>query len=167
MGFSPAQGERVLFSDHPSWKAIIPFYLKGLGIAVLAGFLASLIGVGFFRIFLVAFIIIGVTALLGFVKRWATVYTISDRRLNIKRGVFAREIQETRLERIQNVSFTQSALQRVLDVGDVDFDTASAGDDNLFIFGGVDSPAEVVNQVDAAIRAGNSSPDRPGPPSPV
>ena len=162
MVFSPAQGERVIFTDHPSWKAIIPFYLKGLGIAVLAGFLASLIDVGFLRVFVIAFVIIGVTALLGFVKRWATVYTISDRRLNVKRGVFAREIQETRLERIQNVSFTQSSLQRILGIGDVDFDTASAGDGSLFVFGGVDRPEEVVNQVDAAIHAGNRSPGAPG-----
>ena len=159
MGFSPAQGERVIFSGHPSWKAIISFYLKGLGIAVLIGLLAGLIGVGFLRIFLVALIVIGVTALLGFVKRWATVYTISDRRLNIKRGVFAREIQETRLDRIQNVSFTQSALQRMLGIGDVDFDTASASGGNLFVFGGVDRPEEVVNQVDAAVRVG--TPDAP------
>ena len=148
----------MIFSGHPSWKAIIPFYLKGLGIAVLAGFLASLIDLGFMRVFLIAFIIIGATALIGFVKRWATVYTISDRRLNIKRGVFAREIQETRLERIQNVSFTQGALQRILGVGDVDFDTASAGDGNLFVFGGVDRPEQVVEQVNAAVHAGTSGP---------
>ena len=156
MGFSPAQGERVIFSDHPSWKAILPFYLKGIGIAVLAGFLASLIGIGFLRVFLIVFVVIGATAVLGFVKRWATVYTISDRRLNIKRGVFAREIQETRLDRIQNVSFTQSALERVLGIGSVDFDTASGSDSNLFVFGGVDSPEEVVGQVDDAIRSGQS-----------
>lgn len=156
MGFNPAQGERVIFSDHPSWKAIFPFYLKGLGIAVLAGLLASLVGVGFLRVFLIAFIIIGLTALIGFAKRWATVYTISDRRLNIKRGVFAREIQETRLERIQNVYFTQSALERLLGIGNVDFDTASGAEGNLFVFGGVDRPEDVVEQVDAAVRSNQS-----------
>lgn len=156
MGFNPAQGERVIFSDHPSWKAIIPFYLKGLGLAILAGILASLIGLGFLKVSLIAFVIIGLTALIGFVKRSATMYTISDRRLNIKRGVFAREIQETRLERIQNVYFTQSALERILGVGNVDFDTASAGEGNLFVFGGVDRPEDVVNQVDAAVRSSQS-----------
>lgn len=162
MSFTPAQGERVIFSDHPSWKAILSFYLKGIGIAVLVGFLASLLNLGFLKVFLIAFVIIGLTAVLGFVKRWATVYTISDRRLNIKRGVFAREIQETRLERIQNVSFTQSALERALGIGSVDFDTASAGDNNLFVFGGVDRPEEVVTQVDEAIRSSQSETPRSG-----
>ena len=150
-----------MFSDHPSWKAIIPFYLKGLGLAVVASILASLLGLGFVKVFLIALVIIGLTALIGFVKRSATVYTISDRRLNIKRGVFAREIQETRLERIQNVYFTQSALERMLGIGNVDFDTASASEGNLFVFGGVDRPEEVVNQVDAAVRSSRSgAPDQ-------
>ena len=59
------------------------------------------------------------------------------------------EIQETRLERVQNVNYEQSALQRMLQVGDVDFDTA-AGDDYNFIFVGVADPAEVVDMVDRA-----------------
>jgi uncharacterized membrane protein YdbT with pleckstrin-like domain len=100
MGFSPAQGERVIFSDRPSWKAILSFYLKGIAIAVLVCILASLVGLRFLPVSLIAFVIIGGTVLFGFVKRWSTVYTISDRRLNISRGVFAREIQEARLERI-------------------------------------------------------------------
>lgn len=157
MSFTPAPGERVIFSGHPSWKAIIPFYLKGIGIAVLAGLIASLVDLGFFRIFLLVFIVFGITALIGFVKRWATIYTISDRRLNIKRGVFAREIQETRLDRIQNVAFTQGAVQRLLGIGDVDFDTASTGGSNMFVFGGVDRPEDVVAQVDEAIRTGRQT----------
>ncbi len=161
MGFSPAQGERVIFSDRPSWKAILSFYLKGIVIAVLVCILASLVGLGFLPVSLIAFVIIGVTVLFGFVKRWSTVYTISDRRLNISRGVFAREIQEARLERIQNISFTQSPLERILGIGNVDFDTASTGDGNLFVFGGVDNPQEVVDQVDAALRSFERNP--PGP----
>lgn len=156
MSFTPAPGERVIFSGHPSWKAIIPFYAKGIGIAVIAGLLASLFGLGFLQVFLIVVIIFGVTTLLGFVKRWATIYTISDRRLNIKRGVFAREIQETRLDRIQNVAFTQGAIQRLLGIGDVDFDTASTDGANMFVFGGVDGPQTVVDQVDEAIRRGQA-----------
>ena len=70
-------------------------------------------------------------------------YTITTRRLHIKRGIISREIQETRLERVQNVNYNQSVLQRMLQVGDVDFDTA-AGDDYNFIFAGVANPDEVV-----------------------
>ena len=90
--------------------------------------------------------------LVGFIKRVTDHYTITNRRLHIKRGIVSREIQETRLERVQNVNYRQSVYQRMLQVGDVDFDTA-AGDDYNFVFAGVADPAEVVEQVDQATHA--------------
>src|SRR5205814_4714212 len=90
--------------------------------------------------------------LAGFVKRIFTNYTITNRRLHIRRGIVSREIQETRLERVQNVNYNQSILQRLLQVGDVDFDTA-AGDDYNFVFAGVADPEEVVERVDRATHA--------------
>ena len=96
---------------------------------------------------------IGLTVLAGFVKRVATTYTITDRRLNIKRGIVSREIQETRLERVQNVNYSQSVYQRIMQIGDVDFDTA-AGDDYNFIFAGVADPGDVVHRVDQATGTG-------------
>ena len=92
---------------------------------------------------------IALTVLVGFVKRVATTYTITNRRLNIKRGIVSREIQETRLERVQNVNYRQSVYQRLMQIGDVDFDTA-ATDDYNFVFVGVADPAEVVHPVDQA-----------------
>jgi uncharacterized membrane protein YdbT with pleckstrin-like domain len=56
------------------------------------------------------------------------------------------------LERVQNVNYEQSVLQRMLQVGDVDFDTA-AGDDFNFVFAGVANPDEVVERVDRATHA--------------
>ena len=87
--------------------------------------------------------------LAGFVRRVATTYTITNRRLNIKRGIVSREIQETRLERVQNVNYRQSVYQRLMQIGDVDFDTA-ATDDYNFVFVGVAEPAAVVHAVDQA-----------------
>ena len=94
------------------------------------------------------------TILAGFVKRVATSYTITDRRLHIKRGIVSRTIQETRLERVQNVNYHQTVMQRMLQVGDVDFDTA-AGDDYNFVFSGVAEPADVVHMVDSATHRGD------------
>ena len=92
------------------------------------------------------------TVLIGFVRRMATTYTITSRRLNIRRGVLSREIQETRLERVQNVNYRQTVYQRVMRIGDVDFDTA-ASDDYDFVFVGVADPGEVVHRVDQATGA--------------
>lgn len=142
-------GEQVIFQGHPSWRAILGFYLKGILIAAILGVIAKLLGTSSATVFLVVLILIALTVLIGFVKRVATTYTITDRRLNIKRGIVSREIQETRLERVQNVNYRQSVYQRLMQIGDVDFDTA-ATDDYNFVFAGVANPSDVVHRVDQA-----------------
>lgn len=161
MGINLHPGEQVLFEGHPSWRSILAFYLKGLLIAAVLGAIVALgtriiddeVREGL--VFGVVLVVIVLTVLVGFIKRVATTYTITDRRLNIKRGLISREIQETRLERVQNVNYRQSAIQRLLQVGDVDFDTA-AGDDYNFVFSGVADPSDVVHRVDVATGQGNT-----------
>jgi uncharacterized membrane protein YdbT with pleckstrin-like domain len=153
-----APGEQVMFQGHPSWRSIIAFYVKGLFIVLIAAFVVGIVtnitgdetDAGL--VALVAVVGVAVIVLAGLIKRITVHYTITTRRLHIKRGIISREIQETRLERVQNVNYDQSALQRLLQVGDVDFDTA-AGDDYNFIFAGVANPDEVVEQVDRATHA--------------
>ena len=151
----------MLFEGHPSWRSIIDFYLKGLLATALVCFLVAVVTeiAGERKdslVVLLAIAGVGATVLIGFVKRVATSYTITNRRLHIKKGIVSRTIQETRLERVQNVNVTQGVLQRVFQIGDVDFDTA-AGDDYNFTFSGVAEPQEVVEKVDEATRSLQSS----------
>ncbi|MGN6274944.1 MAG: PH domain-containing protein [Solirubrobacterales bacterium] len=148
MSLNLSPGEQVLFEGHPSWRAIIGFYLKGLLGAVVLGVIAKLVD-GNASAFVVILVVLAITLLVGFVKRVATTYTITNRRLNIKRGIVSREIQETRLERVQNVNYRQTIYQRLMQIGDVDFDTA-ATDDYNFVFVGVADPGDVVQAVDRA-----------------
>jgi uncharacterized membrane protein YdbT with pleckstrin-like domain len=150
-------GEQVIFEGHPSWRSILGFYIKGIlltaAIALLVGLATSLFGdeVDTGLVTIVAVVGVALTVLIGFIKRIATDYVITDRRLHIKRGIISRTIQETRLVRVQNVNYNQGVLDRILQIGDVDFDTA-AGDDYNFVFAGVAQPEEVVHQVDRATR---------------
>ena len=157
MALNLSPGERMIFQGHPSWRAILGFYLKGVLVAAIVGVIAKLFDAGSGTVFLIVLVIVGLTVLIGFVKRVATTYTITDRRLNIKRGIVSREVQETRLERVQNVNYRQSVYQRVMQIGDVDFDTA-ATDDYNFVFAGVANPAEVVHRVDQATGVSHPSP---------
>jgi len=145
-------GERVIYEGHPSWRAILGFYLKGFLIgAVIAAICAAVDSTG-----TAAGVFVGIAALtilIGFVRRVATVYTITDRRLNIKKGIIARKVQETRLGRVQNANFTQGFIARVLQVGDVEFTTAGTEESN-FVFAGVGQPEDVVQKVDVATHAG-------------
>ena len=147
-----------MFQGHPSWRAIIAFYIKGLFLVLAAAFVVAIAtdiagdGTDSGLVALVAVVGVAIVVLAGFIKRVTVHYTITTRRLHIKRGIISREIQETRLERVQNVNYEQSPVQRLLQVGDVDFDTA-AGDDYNFIFAGVANPDEVVERVDRATHA--------------
>ena len=141
-------GETVIYEGHPSWRAILGFYLTGIIVAVIVAIVASLVDETSTAV-LIAAAIIGITIVAGFVKRVATTYTITDRRLNIKVGIIARKIQETRLQRVQNVNFTQGVYERIMQIGNVEFDTAGTEESN-FVFAGVAQPEHVVEQVDRA-----------------
>jgi uncharacterized membrane protein YdbT with pleckstrin-like domain len=154
-------GERVIFEGHPSWRSILDFYLKGFLLTALvclavAGVTAVTGDVDKGLVAIVAVVGVALTILVGFIKRVATSYTITDHRLHIKRGIVSREVQETRLERVQNVNYRQGLFQRMLQIGDVDFDTA-AGDDYNFVFAGVAEPADVVHVVDEATHGGSGT----------
>jgi uncharacterized membrane protein YdbT with pleckstrin-like domain len=142
-------GERVIYQGHPSWRAIIGFYLKGAAVGAAAGVLAGLINEGVGLGIVTFIVILAVTILVGFIKRVATVYTITDRRLNIKVGIIARKVQETRLQRVQNVNYNQGVYERIMQIGDVEFTTAGTDESN-FVFAGVAQPEEVVQNVEQA-----------------
>jgi uncharacterized membrane protein YdbT with pleckstrin-like domain len=152
-------GEQVLYEGHPSWRSILDFYIKGILatalICLLVALATGVIGDEANKGLVTGIALVGValTILIGFIRRVATSYTITNRRLHIKRGIVSRTIQETRLERVQNVNYQQSVLQRMLQIGNVDFDTA-AGDDYNFVFSGVADPGDVVHMVDDATRRG-------------
>jgi uncharacterized membrane protein YdbT with pleckstrin-like domain len=165
-----APGEHLLFKGHPSWRSILGFYVKGLLLAVVAAAIAA----GVTRIadhkvkwaivavaFVVVFAVVVIVALL---TRIGTTYTISNQRLSIRRGIVSRERQETRLDRVQNVNTRQTAFQRLMQVGTVDFDTAGS-DDYDFAFAGVADPEDIAKTVDLAQReaaqaaAPNPTPD--------
>ena len=70
-------GEEVVFEGHPSWRALLAFYAIGLGVALGAAVVLWLIsgaGLG-----VVAFVVVlGGVLVVGFVRRVATVYMISE-----------------------------------------------------------------------------------------
>lgn len=142
-------GERVIYQGHPSWRAILGFYIKGLLVAAAAAVLAGLINEGVGLGIVTFAVIAAIVVLAGFVKRVATVYTITDRRLNIKVGIIARKVQETRLQRVQNVNYNQGVYDRAMQIGDVEFTTAGTDESN-FVFAGVAQPEAVVQQVEHA-----------------
>jgi uncharacterized membrane protein YdbT with pleckstrin-like domain len=152
-------GEQIIFEGHPSWRATLAFYLQGLLAVAVVGVVVGLIvdwGVG-------AVVLVAGFALLvlgGFLKRMATVYTITNQRLRIKRGILSKRIQQTRIDRVQNVNTEQTLIDRLVRVGKIDFDTAGT-DDSEFRFVGIAAPDSVVAAVDSAQRRAAQGADEP------
>ena len=135
---------------------MLAFHFKGVLAAVLAGAIAGLatasrsgrvqdgwVAAGVLVVFIVVILV-------GLVRRLATTYTITNRRLTIDVGLLSRDLHQTRLERVQNVNTRQSLLERLLRIGSVDFDTAGeSGFD--FTFAGVSDPHGIVRTVDRAL----------------
>ena len=44
MALNLSPGEQVIFQGHPSWRAILGFYLKGILVAAIVGVIAKLFG---------------------------------------------------------------------------------------------------------------------------
>jgi uncharacterized membrane protein YdbT with pleckstrin-like domain len=153
-------GEQILFEGHPSWRSILDYYFKGIFLTALAGGITAGISkiaedeVKTGWVVTVVLVVFGIVLLIGLLKRIATTYAISNQRLHIRRGIISRKVQETRLERVQNVNVSQSIIERMLMIGTVDFDTAGTGTaDADFAFRGVARPEQVMREVDKAQRA--------------
>ena len=144
-------GEQVVFEGHPSWRGLLSFYLGGVAgavvIAVVVGLLTS-----FFVGLVAGVVLVAAVLAFGLFKRMSTTYLVSNQRLYIRRGLLAKRVQQTRIDRVQNVNTDQRFIDRVLRVGTVDFDTAGT-DDSDFTFRGIADPAAVVAAVDRAQRA--------------
>jgi uncharacterized membrane protein YdbT with pleckstrin-like domain len=156
-------GEQIVFEGHPSWRSTLRFYVIGLlAVAAAAGIAYLVDGTG---LAVAAALVVGaIIVLAGLAKRAATNYVVTNQRLHIRRGLLSRNVQQTRIERIQNVSSHQSLGERLLRVGTVEFDTAS-DEDGDFVFGGIADPAAVVAAVDRAQREGPGA--APGPDVPA
>jgi uncharacterized membrane protein YdbT with pleckstrin-like domain len=150
--------EKVLYEGRPAWRALLSFYVAGIvfaavvvALCVIAGATAvgSGLGVG----------IVAIVLVVGYLRRLFTKYLITNQRLRISRGFIARNVQEARLERVQNVNYGQGMIDRLLNVGTVDFDTAGT-DDAEFKFIWVSRPEGVVRAVDDAIAQAGGQPAR-------
>lgn len=143
-------GERVLWSGHPAWLAQIGFLVRWGALALvpaiaalalpIPGSTASWIGLSIILLLLIV-------AIVG-VNRARTFYAASTERVVVRRGILSRHLQSTPFGRVQNVNLNQSPLDRLLNVGAVDFDTAGTGEgSDDFRFSGVTAPGDVMRVV--------------------
>lgn len=121
-------GERVETEFRPHWKVlIIPVVAFIVGLVVAVVLLTTLEGT-------VRLIGAGLALLAGLfvgARQWIswlfTKYIITNERLIIREGVIARRGKEIPLERIDNVSYSQTVGERILRSGDLIIESAGEG----------------------------------------
>jgi len=138
----------VLWSGHPAWKSQIGFLIRwGLAalIPAVVAMVAPVPGGSARWIGLSLILLLLVVAVAG-LHRARTFYAASTERVVVRRGILSRHLQSTAFERVQNINLNQTLLDRMLDIGDLDFDTASAGESaDDFRFSGVSDPNGVMH----------------------
>ncbi len=129
-----AEGEQVVCSGKFHWLYTLNAALR-LAVGAAAGF-AGLQG-GFPPSSVLDFLLLAVAAagFLGFlalmVRKWTTEIAITNRRLVYKRGWVARNTEEIRLSRIEEVNVSQSVAGRIFGYGEVLCKGMGVGDVNL------------------------------------
>jgi uncharacterized membrane protein YdbT with pleckstrin-like domain len=147
-------GENTLWQGHPSWKAMLIFYVKWTVISLIPIAVWVILDVAGKSVsptwFAVATLVLLVlTYAVGWVRRVTTRYLVTDRRIQIRTGIASRHERTTHIDRVQNVNLSQSLVQRILGIGNVDWDTAGTeAPDADFTFRGIDDPSALVRIAD-------------------
>src|SRR3954471_2918890 len=154
-------GEHVIYEGHPSWRSIIGFYLLGVIVVAAAAVIGAVasgtgVAVGAGAAALVVVLIV------GWLRRITTHYLITNRRLHIRHGILSRRVEETRVDRVVDVTIHQSLLDRMLAIGAVDFDNASAQQGDLFRFTGIARPQRITLAINQVHEESAGAGERPG-----
>ncbi len=140
------QGEALLWKGRPSWRAMMTFWLAVIVLAAVVVVVGVLLDQTTWALLIGAIILAGGLAK-GWLERVATLYTITDRRIIIRKGILSRKERAAHIDRVQNVNLTQTFFDRLFQVGTLDFDTAGT-EDSDFKFMGINDPETLRTRID-------------------
>ncbi|RQG97312.1 PH domain-containing protein [Natrarchaeobius chitinivorans] len=97
-------GEEVVWSDGPDRRTLVPAFLVGIPLAI---------------------VLIGILIIVGeYLRVTNTHYVATDRALYRKSGVLSRDVKRIEHEKVQDISYSQSALGTQFGYGTVEVSTA-------------------------------------------
>ena len=148
--------ETVVLDLHPHWWYFGVSGASVLGVMFVSQFVRAQIGPGnietVWTYLALAALIVSVGAFIVDVVKWRTTYfVVTSHRLIYREGVVARNGVEIPLDRLNNVNFKQTIIERLLGVGDVL--TESAGKDGQQTFTDISQPEKVQNIIHQAIQS--------------
>jgi uncharacterized membrane protein YdbT with pleckstrin-like domain len=98
------EGESIRWASTPHRYSVLPAFLVGVPLSL---------------------VLVGIPILVAsYLQYTNTNYVVTDRGLYSKRGVLSRDVQQIGFDKIQNISYSQSALGSSFGYGSVDVSTA-------------------------------------------
>ncbi|OYR58409.1 PH domain-containing protein [Halorubrum halodurans] len=98
------EGESIRWASTPHRYSVLPAFLVGIPLSI---------------------VLVGIPILVAsYLQYTNTNYVVTDRGLYSKRGVLSRDVQQIGFDKIQNISYSQSALGSSFGYGSVDISTA-------------------------------------------
>jgi uncharacterized membrane protein YdbT with pleckstrin-like domain len=125
------EGEQVVIHKHPHWKMLVLPVLVLLLVVAAGSFLAALVSAQTWAPWAwLALAVIGLALIVRFtvvpVVRWRTThFVVTNRRVLVREGVFARHGIDIPMSRINSVQFRHSLLERMLGSGTLVIESAS------------------------------------------
>lgn len=150
------RGEQIIFAGRPSPRASLGFFLRWGAVSMLPALIATYLWAHNDPTWLsltdwwgISLLLVALVFVRNATYRRSLRFTVTNQRILIARGVLARTERTTAISRIQNVTIRQSLLQRMLGIGDVEFDTVG-GDltDSDFRFIGIAHPRQVAQRIE-------------------
>lgn len=139
--------ESIDYRSHSAWRnqwwriaSILP--LPVIFVLVFVG------GEWYFSGVYLRVVLVVVVSLFGYLlatilyHRYQWRFTINTDNIESCRGLIGRKVRSIRLKDLRNINVNQTLMQRILDVGDVEF-SSSAGSDVEVVFFGVSDPMGV------------------------
>jgi uncharacterized membrane protein YdbT with pleckstrin-like domain len=144
-----SDNERVVLDLRPHWLKLLPPLLWAILIVALT-VTAMLVGVATVPPLLIVIVVVALTALtaltvIPFLGWSTTQFILTSERLISREGILAKRAQEIPLNRINNVAFGQTLLERMVGSGNLSIESAGEHGLNRFVF--IRHPEKVQHEI--------------------
>lgn len=154
-----SEHERLIWRGHPSVRSSVWYFAKWGFLAIVPISIAGILklndrgtGIAYWKWVVITVVLLVIVIAIDTVRRALIDYVVTDHRIRIRRGVLSRREQSAAIERVQNINTTQSLLDRILRIGEIDFDTAGTESTQASLeFSGVARPHELVRTFESHV----------------
>ena len=139
--------EKEIFVTRQHWYYLVTPFLLSVLILIVDIFLYLNTGFGFTLSFII-FCAVLIYLVFKVFERKNNIWVVTNLRLIDEEGVFTVKVKESPIDKINNVSYVQSLMGRMLNFGDVEIQTAA--EQGATIYNGLNSPRELSESITTA-----------------